>query len=67
MSKNAKQLFDRIKNDLRTLNQTRRDRLQVRLLADAVNTLCLLEVEMLRLENLHEQEVVRSENLTTGE
>jgi hypothetical protein len=46
MSKNAKRLFDRIKNDLRTLNHTRRDRMQVKLLNDLGKTLSMLESEL---------------------
>jgi hypothetical protein len=48
MNENAKRLFGRLKNDLRAINHTRKDRVQAKLLADA--TLALLEFEMLKPE-----------------
>lgn len=50
MNKNAKRLFDRIKNDLRAINHTRRDRAQVRLLDDLGKTLAMLESEVMESE-----------------
>jgi hypothetical protein len=59
MNKNVRRLFDRIKNDLRAINHTRRDRAQVRLLDDLGKSLSVLEMELLK--------PTESETLTTGE
>jgi hypothetical protein len=37
------ELFIRVRNNLRTLNQTRRDKLQGRLIADTIETLQMIE------------------------
>ena len=51
MNKNAtKRLFDRIKNDLRVLGHTRRDRAQVKLLDDLRKSLSMLESEVMESE-----------------
>lgn len=47
MNKNLKPLIDRMRNNLRAINHTRRDRAQVRLLASLKETLAELEVEVL--------------------
>jgi hypothetical protein len=54
--KATKRLFDRIKNDLRAINHTRRDSVQVKLLDDLRKSLSMLE-----------SEVTESETLTTGD
>jgi hypothetical protein len=51
MNKNVKRLFDRIRNDLRAINHTRRDRAQVRLLDDLGKTLSMLESEVMEKES----------------
>ena len=50
MNKNVRRLFDRIRNDLRAISHTRRDREQVRLLDDLGKTLALLESEVTEKE-----------------
>ena len=51
MNKNVRRLFDRIKNDLRAINHTRRDRAQVRLLDDVSKSLSMLESEVTEKES----------------
>ncbi len=46
MNENARRLFGRIRNDLRALGHTRRDRAQVKLLEDLRKTLSVLELEV---------------------
>jgi hypothetical protein len=53
--KELMRLFGRVKNDLRTIGQTRLDRLQRRLLNDALETQSLIEFRVLVKPHLTEE------------
>ena len=53
--KELMRLFGRVRNDLRTIGQTRLDRLQRRLLNDALETQSLIEFRVLVKPHLTEE------------
>jgi hypothetical protein len=57
MNKTARlmQLFGRVRNDLKALKHSRRDRLRDRLVADVIETLSLIEYEVLVQPHLTEE------------